>query len=338
MSKKNTLSGLVVFLTLILVIAVFAKTVSAETINITAATGGGTKGFLYLTLKAAADRIEKKSNGRVKFTFYTHGTLLKYRGTYRGVVDGVADISNVIVGIHAGQFPKSGVLELTPGYASGVKNGKDNAYLTKNYLMDEWKDVKVLYASGVPGNNLITAKKPVRSMADLKGMRIRASGPGARVVKAWGAVQVSLSTGEMYEALQKGIVDGVLTNEAAFVSLKFSDVCRYSNQIYATQNAGMTVMNRKKYDSLPDDIKKLFDELMDWAPEVAGDISGGLSKKGVEALLAAGGETISYSPRAYAEFIDALKDINNQWAADMEKKGLPGKMLLEARNKLLRTK
>lgn len=335
MSRKKHVPRLSLLVAVALMLFVGRQLAFAGTINITASTAGGTKGFLYLTLRAAADYVEQKSGGKVKFTFYTNGSLLKYRQTYRGVVDGVADIANVIIGLYPGQFPKSGVLELTPGYASGVKNGKDNAYLVKNYLLDEWKEVKVLYASSVPGNNLITAKKPVYRLSDVKGIRIRASGIGPKVAKAWGGVPVSMGTGEMYEALQKGLVDGTITNESGFISLKLADVCRYSNQIYATQNAAITIMNLKKYQSLPVEIRKIFDQLMDWIPEVGGRISETQSEKGRKALLAAGGKIITYSPQEKSKFIDAMKSINREWAEGLEAKGLPGLELLKARNKLL---
>lgn len=333
MKRNSLLSRMVLCMGALFMI--HAGMVWAAPIELKVATGSGTKGFMYLTLKAATDYVEQKSQGKVKFTYFTDGSLLKYTETYRGIVDGVADIGDVIIGNYAGQFPKSTVLELTPGYGSGVKNGKDNAFLAKKFLLDEWKDVKVLYASAVPGNNLITAKKPVRSLADAKGMRIRAGGPGLNVVKAWGSIPVTLDTGEMYEALQKGIVDGVLTNESGFISLKLADVCKYSNQIYGTQTAAMVILNQKSYNALPEDVKKIFDELMDWIPEVGGKISEEMSHKGIEALLAKGGQVITYSPEAYTEFINALKDINKQWADGLEAKGLPGKMLLSERNKLL---
>lgn len=341
MKHKILLISVAVMLVVGLVVGGCAKPTPApapkpvEPIEIVLSLAGPKSGFTYLSMKAAVDRIEEKAGGRVNFTWQIGGALLGHAETWEGVTAGVADIVNVIIGLCPGQFPLSGVLELCPGCSDAQKSARSSWILYEQYLQDEWKDAKVLYTVTGEGNTLMTAKKKIMSVDDLKGLRIRASALGLKAVERFGAVPVSTSTGEVYEALQRGVVDGCIIHDSGLVSLKLAEVVRYNHQIYVSQNCSFNVMNLEKYNSLPADIKALFDELGTWGSAESGKIFEAAGQEGRDALIAAGGEIITYSTGTRDQFIRLLMPLADEWVAELEAKGYPAREVLDARNRLM---
>jgi TRAP-type transport system periplasmic protein len=125
----------------------------------------------------------------------------------------------------------------------------------------EFDGVKVLFLlSASPG--LLHTKRPVRRLEDLQGMKVRClGGNAAKVLKALGAVPIVISTGDTYDALRKGIVDGVVAAWDSLETLKWGEILPYTAvSRYATVGAqGFVVMNKNVWSRLPAASQEIID-------------------------------------------------------------------------------
>lgn len=208
-----------------------------------------------------ARKVEEDSNGRLKIDIYHSATLSKPDNTYDSVADGVVDIGVQPQGYSSGRFPISQIAEL-PGIAN---SGEQLAcVLHKLYddgvIANEYEDTQVLYlmASGL---QVFHSKKDIKTPSDLKGMRIRrTSSVSADLLDALGAVPVGLPVTETYPALQRGVIDGVTLPWQPIESFRLDELVN-SHTVVPFYNAEFVVsMNKDKYASLPDDLKKVIDD------------------------------------------------------------------------------
>jgi TRAP-type C4-dicarboxylate transport system substrate-binding protein len=213
--------------------------------------------------KAAADwakEIEKRTNGRVKINVFSSGTLTPADQTYDGAVKGISDIGMSCFAYTRGRFPVMEVLDLPMGYP----NGRTATRVANDFFMKfkpkELDGVKVLYIHA-HGPGLLHTLKPVQSLQEMKGMKIRSTGLSAKVVEMLGAVPVAMPQGGTYEALQRGVVDGTFTPIETLKSWKQAEVIKYTTDSsgvgYTT--AMFVVMNLKKWNALPKDIQEIFE-------------------------------------------------------------------------------
>ena len=141
------------------------------------------------SFRAWCKEVEKRTNGRVKITYFPNGTLTPAAQTYDNVVKGIADIGESVFGYTRGKFPMMAMIDLPLGYSSGVQStGLINAYYNK-FKPKELDEVKVLFVHA-HGAGIVHTKKPVYKLEDLKGMKIRAEGTVVPIVEALGASPV----------------------------------------------------------------------------------------------------------------------------------------------------
>ncbi|NQT55757.1 MAG: TRAP transporter substrate-binding protein DctP, partial [Desulfobacteraceae bacterium] len=157
-----------------------------------------------------AKEIEKRTNGKVKITYYPGGALLKGPKIYDGVLKGISDIGMSCLAYTRGIFPSMEVIDLPMGYPSG---GAATAIIDEFYNKFKPKElskVKIMYLHA-HGPGLLHSKKPVKKLEDMKGLKVRSTGLSAKVVEALGGVPVAMGQGGTYEALQKGVVDATFS-------------------------------------------------------------------------------------------------------------------------------
>jgi TRAP-type C4-dicarboxylate transport system substrate-binding protein len=149
--------------------------------------------------------------------------------------------------------------------------------------MKEYDEVKVLYLHG-PGRNVIsTRSKPVYNLADMKGQVLRVSGGATDTISAFGATPHALHMGEAYAALSKGVVDGQFSVPETLKGWKHADVVKYVTiPPISTSICQYVVMNKRKWDQLPEDIQAIFMELSSEFPTYHGYVWNYYDKAGFE--------------------------------------------------------
>lgn len=315
-----------------------AASAHAETITLKVAH------FLPSTSNAQANIIEpwceqlrQESADRLKCQLYPSmqlgGTPAKLADMAR---NGVADIVWTAPAYSAGKFPRVEALELPFVLPMGGKAG--NAIIWdfyERYAKDDFKGYKVLVVHGDGGMSLHTRGKPVRTLADLAGLKLRASSrTAAKTVESLGATPVSMPPAQMTEAISKGVVDGALAAWEVVPATKLDEVTQYHSDVPAGQPAfGYTVltmlMNQRKFDSLPADLQaiiernsgKALSERFATAWDVATDKAHGATP--AEGLVV-------LDQAAYGEMRQASDSAVQHWVSEADAKGLDGKALVEA--------
>ncbi len=204
--------------------------------------------------------VEKRTAGKVKVETFPGGTLLPAKNIFDGVMSGVADIGNFAMSYQPGRFPVSEAVDLPIGFTSAKAASLTLYDLIEKYNPKEFEKVKIITLFTCPPANFMTTK-PVKSLKDLKGMELRVSGTGAEDVKRLGGIPVAMPQSETPEALQKGVVKGVVSSMEILKDFNFAAYCPYVTETNLFVVTFAVVMNVDKWNSLPDDVKKVIDDL-----------------------------------------------------------------------------
>ena len=274
--------------------------------------------------------VKEATNGRVEINLYPGQTLLKAPATYSGVIEGAADIGNCTIAATPGRFPLMSILEL-PGIPFNC--AQVSAHVAwdfyNKFKPEELNDVKVFWLTST-GPGVLQTKKPIHNLADLQGMRIRASGRTTATVNALGASAVAMPTPEVYMSLQKGVLDGYLGPPETLKVMKFADLVDYVTAppfIYNT--TFVTFMNLDKWNSLPDDIQKVFDELSPKYLEKHAETWQEVQGVALQYAKAKGIEFIYLSHEEEAKWRKLVEPLRDQYINELETKGLPGRAALD---------
>ena len=287
-------------------------------------------------LEPWAQAIEKDSGGRVKIEIYPSMSLGGAPPQlFRQVADGVVDIVWTVNGYTPGLFPRSEVFELPTIFTNDIAaTNLAMREMFDEYLAPEYEPVHVLFNHVHAGQAIQMAKDPVHTVADTQGKKLRVPGPtGNAVVKAMGATPVTMPVPDLPQALAPSAVDGALIPWEIIPALKLQDVTKYQIEGPDKNRFGTTTfqvsMNRDKWESLPDDIKAVFDKNSDeaWLRKVA-EIWRNSDDKGIQIAVDAGNEHIVLTEEQMKTFNDALAPVVDQWAA--EHTDFDSKALVEA--------
>jgi TRAP-type C4-dicarboxylate transport system substrate-binding protein len=277
-----------------------------------------------------AQEVEKRTNGAVKITMFPGGTLTPADKCYDGVVKGISDIGFSVLAYTRGKFPLTEVSDLPLGIKSGVVATKViNAYYQK-FKPVEFDEVKVMYLHG-HGPGILHTKKPVRTLDDLKGMKIRCTGMAAKIVTALGGVPVAMPMGETYDALSRGVVDGSMAPQESLQGWKWGEVVKYTIENFGSSYSTgfFVVMNKEKWNSLPPDVQKAIEAVnVDWI-EKTGRLWDEIDKEGREFTLARGNEIIALSKEEDEKWAKQVRPILDEYQANMKAKNLPGEEVLK---------
>jgi TRAP-type transport system periplasmic protein len=269
--------------------------------------------------------IEKRTNGKVKVTMFPGGTLTPGDKCYDGVVKGLSHLGHSVFSYTIGKFPMTEVIDLPLGYRSGLAATKlVNEYYSK-FKPKELDEVKVMYLHAY-GPGLIHTSKPVNKLEDLKGMKIRATGTVSRIVQALGATPVAMPMPDTYDALSRGVVEGVVCPIEALEGWKLGEVVKFTTQNFISANSAamFVVMNKDSWNSLPTDIQKLIEKINEEWIVKQGVLWDEIDKSGVEFVNKRGHKMISLPREEQEQWAKAVRPLLDDYVNRMKAKGLPG--------------
>lgn len=216
--------------------------------------------FPSVQMERWAKEVEKRTNGKVKVQTFPGGTLLPAKNIFDGVISGIADIGNLAMSYQPGRFPISEAVDL-PLVFSNARVASLVLYdLIDKYKPKEFENVKLLTLFTCPPASLMTSK-PVRSLKDLKGMEIRVAGTSADVLKNLGGSPIAMPQSDTPEALQKGVVKGNFSSLEVLKDFNYAAYTPYVTLINLQVVSFAVVMNKDKWNDLPADVKKVFDDM-----------------------------------------------------------------------------
>jgi TRAP-type transport system periplasmic protein len=274
--------------------------------------------------------VEKRTNGRVKFNYFPGGTLTPPPQTYDSVVKGIADVGTSVMGYTRGRFPFFEVVDLPLAYKSAVVASRMANELYKKYKPKEFDETQVMYLHA-HGPGILHSKKPVYKLEDMKGMKIRSTGLSAKIVQALGGAPVGMSMNEAYDALSKGVADGILSPNEALKGYKLGEVTAYTTENYATAYSSgfFVVMNKAKWDALPKDVQGIIEKINQEWIDKQGKLWDDIDIEGKEFAIKQGMKYIPLSPEEDARWTKAVRPILDDYVKEAKAKGLPAEEALK---------
>jgi TRAP-type C4-dicarboxylate transport system substrate-binding protein len=269
--------------------------------------------------------VEKATSGRITVTVFAASTLSPPMQVYDNTVKGVVDVGANLLAYSPGRLPLSEVLQQPLGYRNGYQGSKlANAYY-KKFKPKEFDDVQVMFLHGAaPG--FIFTKNPVKSTADVKGLRIKANAENADIVRNLGASPVTMPVTETYDALSRGVVDGCLFPLEALQGFKIGEVVKTVIENYGVSylTSMYVIMNKSKWNAISPADQKAIEKINDEYNEKFG-------KKWVEldnsAIAFAKGKGVTFLPVSKedeAATAQKMKPILDAYVKMAKSKGLPG--------------
>jgi len=278
--------------------------------------------------------VEAATKGKYKLDikYYPVGTLLTPGDAYDGMTQGIVDMVQSCFSYTPGRFPVMWAL-YKPGIAP-PENCHAAAHAIWEYYNTlkpkELEDSKVLYLWAV-GPGWLHSKKPITTVADIKGLKIRSTGAFVDAVKLLGAEPIAMPMGDVYLAAQKGLIDSLISPPETLETWKHHEIFDYSvflPTVYS--HFQYLVMNLNKWKSLPKDLQDAFDAVAKDAVKEAGQIWEYNNQKGIEfAKAQRGGHHFShFSDSEVAKLLKIIRPIRDSYIEELNKKGLPGEKIV----------
>jgi len=273
--------------------------------------------------------IEKRTNGRVKVTMFPGGTLTPGDKCYDGVVKGLSHVGLSVFGYTSGKFPLTEVIDLPLGYKSGLAATRLVNEYCKKFRPKEFDEVKVMYLHA-NGPNLVNTKKPVNNLEDLKGMKIRASGTVSKITQALGGTPVAMPMPDTYDALSRGVVDGVICPIEALEGWKLGEVVKSTTQGGVANSLAMfVVMNKEKWNSMPPDVQQIIEKINEEWIDKQGRVWDEIDASGRDFASKRGHKIITLPPAEQERWAKAVRPLLDDYVKNMKAKGLPGDEVLK---------
>lgn len=273
-----------------------------------------------------AAEVGKRTGGKVKVTFFNGSSLAKMPETYEMVRTGSADIGSFIPTYQAALFPVSSVVNI-PFTFEGPRQGGAamwTFYANSPEMKAEYNKVKLIMLFTGDIKNIHTANKPVKTLEDLKGVRIGCgAGLDVKVLNSLGATPVqSGSLTDTYIALEKGTVDGVYYPFAILKSLKMTDLLKYHTIANMAVVPVAVIMNLQQWNELPPDIQNVFEDLSHSVSALCGVTLEKYSKSIEEEESKSGDEIDVLTKAERTEWIKTVQPIEDEWKDMVKKKGM----------------
>ena len=289
---------------------------------------------------AWAEKIEKESNGKLKFEIYPNGQLVGPPNRQLDAArNGIVDIAWVLHGVTPGRYPMTELANLPFTFPGGTPNlpemAKRLTELAPKYLAAEHTGLHILFLNQAPPV-LLFSKEPIKTLADYKGKKIRyASITNKQLLEALGAAPMLIPPSDAQDALSKGIVEGAMFPLEAGLAYDLASAVKYAIEPPIASATFAMVMNPAKYNSLPPNLRAIIDKetgvkaAMDFAAayqaqeKFARELQ--TTKKGLQIL--------TLPPAEVAKMKELSKPIVDKAIDDLEKQGKPAKEFFAAYTK-----
>ncbi len=281
-----------------------------------------------------AEAVGEKSSGSLTVKIFAGGSLGKGPvAQFKRAVDGAADITFGIPSFTPSIFPRTTMIEY-PLTATSSKDGVEKLYRAMPLLAPEWDKVKLLTLWVSEPLFIITKKKPIKSLADLKGLKIRTPSKWmAETIKSLGGAAIAMPIGGVYNALSQDVIDGVLTGPMGGFAFKLVEVGRYfADGVPFGRLPFFLAMNKKTWNGLSDAHKAVIDDLSGLglglkaskAMEVEGEKILNMLRKDPKK------QVIAFSETDRAKAIETMKGVRDRLIKDMDAQGQPASKIFAA--------
>lgn len=280
-------------------------------------------------------RLAAAGDYEIEWIMAFSGTVAKPGGVLEALQHGIADIGIVTTPHHGDKIPFFNLSFVTPFVTADVELvARTASDLVERYpiLKDQFKAYNQVYLTtlGTVDTYQTIMVEPIRKLSDYRGRKIAGIGMNLRYIDGVGATGVSSNLGEFFNALSTGVVDGVVLWAEAALKLKFYQIAPYfiDARIGAIHSKVVTV-NARTWKRLPAPVKAvLLEAAVDYRDVLAREVNqAGIRSK--ELFAQRGGSIYSLSEAQRTEWANGMDNLAQEWAEDLERRGLPGRILLK---------
>jgi TRAP-type C4-dicarboxylate transport system substrate-binding protein len=269
------------------------------------------------------EELNKKLAGKVELTQYTGSTLLSAPKMAAGVAGGIADIGLSNLSYTRGRFAVMEIMDLPHGFPSAWIAGHVANDFYNKYQPKDFEGYQVLMLSTSPINVVQTLSKPVKTLEDMKGLKLRGTGRLGDIVKALGATPIPIETPDLYDGLKRGVIEGALLPLETMKGFKTGELIKYVTASWRVGSAYCfyVLMNKQKWSSLPVDVQKVMTEFSKefierWTVEWNNiDIAGG------EFFKSNGGKIETIPDADSPQWVKAVRPVIDDYKKDLVSKG-----------------
>ena len=290
-------------------------------------------------MKVVAKDIGTATSGQVTVTCSFGGALGGPGEFYDLVKKRIVDMALSVPAFgNPGQFPILDTIAL-PYIIPTAEIGSQamTMFYDKGYLDQEFKDVKPLWFQTGQGVTLFTRDHPVRTLDDVKGLKIFAATPlEQEKVKLWGGTPVAVPMTDLYMALNKKIIDGILFNYNGMVLFKLNEELNFNTQPGSGCVSSCIIVNKDVYKNLPPEAKKFLEENKMKYAKMFGQGWDKLCTMGKDLFLKTGGQEVHWDPKSMEKRNQLESPMWDKFIADTEKKGFPGRQAVNGLYNILK--
>lgn len=267
--------------------------------------------------------IEKRTNGEVQFMHFAGGQLLQADKVFDGVVQGIADVGFSNLAYTRGRFPEMELCDLPLGMPSGWVSSHVAQKYYEKYQPKEFDKAKPMFFSACGPNLISTTEKPIKTLEDLKGQTIRATGRIADTANALGATSRPMAIGETYESVKRNVISGVMLPLETMKGFRLGELLKYCTANWQVGNVYTfyAVMNKDKWNKLPDNIKKVVEEVNSEFVEKMAQGWNNIDLAGTEFFKSKGGQMIQLSDSETERWNKAVAPVLEAYIQEMVKAG-----------------
>jgi TRAP-type C4-dicarboxylate transport system substrate-binding protein len=269
------------------------------------------------------EELNKKLAGKVELTQYTGSTLLSAPKMAAGVAGGIADIGLSNLSYTRGRFAVMEIMELPHGFPSAWIAGHVANDFYSKYQPKDFEGYQVLMLSTSPINVIQTLNKPVNTLDDVKGLKLRGTGRLGDIVKALGATPIPIETPDLYDSLKRGVIEGALLPLETMKGFKTGELIKYVTASWRVGSAYCfyVLMNKQKWSSLPPDVQKIMSDfsrefIERWTVEW-----NNIDIEGREFFKSNGGKIESVADVDSPKWIKAVQPVIADYKKDLAAKG-----------------
>ncbi len=293
-------------------------------------------------VKPWGDKIEKESGGKIKVEIYPAMQLGgKPPQLVDQVRDGVVDLIWTVAGYTPGRFPRLEVFDLPFMAGSSLATSQAAQKYAETIGAEDLKDYKILTVHVHAPGKIHTKDKLIKSMNDFKGLKMR--GPTrviSKMLEGLGATPVGMPVPQVAPSLSKGVIDGMVVPWEIMPSFKLQELTKSHTEISGDRGLYTTpflfLMNKAKYESLSDELKKVIDDNSGMAlAKLAGELWDGFEGPAKKLAVDAGGEFHELSGKALADMKSAGDQLIADWIAEANSKGMDGAKLVGTARELI---
>lgn len=268
------------------------------------------------------ERVKMMSNGRLEITSYLGGTLVPAKEAMDALKNGVVEVAVLYGGYNLGKMPEATLECGLIGNMQSYVDEHDFFYYDgggNKFMRESYAPFNIYYLGVSFGGPIgLISKKPIRKIADFKGLKIRTAGTNADLVEALGAKTVNIPVTEVYTALQLGTVDASTYSDlSSYAAVGWHEVAKYALPGFFKFHGNTNIcVNMAAWKSLPDDLKAIMDNAGEIACFLHEHYEVGRNVEARKIMERAGCEIISL-PAADKEQIEKMKQ--KVWDEEMKK-------------------